>query len=415
MARRKTLTDKQVAELKPKAARYALADPELRGHYVRVTPNGVRTFAAVTRDPHGKQVWATLGTADVLKIDEAREKAREAIKRVKAGLPAVEAPPVKPDTFGAVVTTFIKRHVEAKGLRSQKEIERILNVYVLPEWKDRDFASIRRSDVSKLLDTVEDKSGARQADYVLAVVRKVFNWHATRDDDYVSPIVKGMRRTDAKTGTRDRILSDDEIRTVWRYAEGAGTFGAMVRLALLTAQRREKIATMRWADVSDVGVWTIPTEAREKGNPGSLRLPAAALAIIRAQSRVEGNPYVFAGRTEGPWNGWSRAKSDLDDAILKAAREAAAKRGDDPAKAKGLPAWTLHDLRRTARSLMSRAGVRPDISERVLGHAIAGVEGVYDRHGYADERADALAKLAGLVELILDPPAGNVVAMVAAS
>jgi len=415
MARRRTLTDKQIADLKPRSARYTVPDPDLRGLYVRVTPGGGRTFAAVARDPHGKQVWATLGTADILKIGEARERAREALKRIKAGRPPFEAPPAKPDTFGAVAKSFLVRHVEAKGLRSGREIRRILDVYVLPEWQDRPFASIRRSDVSKLLDTVEDRRGKRQADYVLAVVRKLFNWHATRDDRYVSPIVRGMRRTDAKGGTRDRILADDEIRTVWRYAEGAGNYGAIVRLLLLTAQRREKVGAMRWADVSDDGTWTIPTEAREKGNPGVLKLPAAALVIIRAQSHVEGNPYVFTGRTEGSWNGWSRAKRDLDDAILRAAREAAVKHGGDPADARGLREWTLHDLRRTARSLMSRAGVRPDIAERVLGHAIAGVAGVYDRHTYADERADALAKLAGLIESILNPPAGNVVKMVAAS
>jgi integrase len=76
-----------------------------------------------------------------------------------------------------------------------------------------------------------------------------------------------------------------------------------------------------------------------------------------------------------------------------------------------MPPWVLHDLRRTARSLLSRAGVRPDISERVLGHAIPGVEGVYDRHSYSDEKADALNRLAALVESIIDPPVGNVVAM----
>ena len=74
------------------------------------------------------------------------------------------------------------------------------------------------------------------------------------------------------------------------------------------------------------------------------------------------------------------------------------------AKIEQLPNWTLHDLRRTAKTLMARAGVRPDISERVLGHVIAGVEGIYDRHSYADEKRDALEKLAALIDLILHPP-----------
>ena len=102
MARRKTLTDLQVAKLKPGAKRITLPDPELSGHYVRITPTGAKSYCAVTRDPHGKQVWATIGTTDVYSIDEAREKARVAIKRIKAGQPAKEPSPIEPDSFRSV-------------------------------------------------------------------------------------------------------------------------------------------------------------------------------------------------------------------------------------------------------------------------------------------------------------------------
>jgi hypothetical protein len=136
---RKTLTDKGVAALKARPQRYAFPDPELRGHYVRVQPSGAKSFVAVTRSPHGKQVWATIGAADVLSIDEAREKARKTIKRVLEGLPAMEAAKRKPDTFGDVADNWLKRHVEAKGLRSEAEIKRLLKNHVLPRWKDRSF------------------------------------------------------------------------------------------------------------------------------------------------------------------------------------------------------------------------------------------------------------------------------------
>jgi integrase len=119
-----------------------------------------------------------------------------------------------------------------------------------------------------------------------------------------------------------------------------------------------------------------------------------ALEIIRAQPRFASNPYVFAGRGDGHFNGFSPCKQTLN------------------AKVKIAP-WKFHDLRRTARSLMSRAGVRPDIAERVMGHAIAGVEGIYDRHSYLDEKADALKRLADLIEKIINPPIGNVVSLVA--
>jgi integrase len=378
---RKTLTDKGVLALKPRLKRYAFPDPELRGHFVRVQPSGAKSFVAVARDPYGKQIWSNIGAADVLKIDDAREQARAALKRIKVGLPAFDAPPVKPDTFKAVAENWLKRHVAAKKLRTEREIKRTLEKYVYPQWQDRDFVSIKRSDISALLDHIEDAHGGRQADLVLATVRSISNWFAGRDDSYVSPFVRGMRRV--KNGARARILDDDELRLIWKQAEANGQFGAIIRLLLLTGQRREKVATIKWSDIAD-GVWTIATAEREKGNAGSLALPVQALKIIEAQPRIGDNPYVFAGRGLGCYN-ISMSKGPFD------------------AKLPTMPRWTLHDLRRTASSLMSRAGIRPDISERVLGHAIGGVEGIYDRHQYDHEKADALARLATLIDSIVHP------------
>jgi integrase len=377
---RKPLTDKGVAALKSRASRYAFPDPELRGLYVRVQPSGAKSFVTVARDPYGKQVWTTIGAADVLGVDEARDLAREAIKRVRQGLPAIEPPPARPDSFKAVAENWLKRHVAAKKFRSEYEIRRVLERYVYPHWGNRDFISIKRSDISTLLDHVEDNHGAQQADKVLSVARGIANWFAGRDDDYVSPFVRGMRR---HSGARTRVLEDDELPVIWKTAEGNGQFGAIVRLLLLTGQRREKVNSMKWADLAD-GVWTIATVEREKNNAGSLALPAQALAIIQAQPRVGENPYVFAGRGNGAYD-ISQSKAPFDRKLPK------------------MPHWTLHDLRRTSRSLMSRAGVRPDIAERVMGHAIAGIEGVYDRHSYREEKADALRRLAMLVDGIVNP------------
>ncbi len=397
MARRKTLTDNMVAKLKSGPTRLTLSDPELRGHYVRVTPTGAKSYCAVTRDPQGNQIWATIGSTDHHSIDEAREIARTAIKRIKAGLPAVEPPPVKPDSFEAVAQNYVERHVRANRLRSRPEIERILNKYIYPVWRDREFVSIRRSDVTKLLDAVQDNHGPRQADYVLALARGIMNWYASRTDDYSSPIIRGMGRVDPKNRKRARILDDNEIRAVWKVAEDNGAFGAIVRLALQTAQRREKLASMRWQDVTIDGAWDIPSEEREKGSGGMLVLPEAALDIIRAQDRVGENPHVFAGRGEGHFKGFSPCKRAFDEKVTKAL------------DGKEFEPWQIHDLRRTSRSLMARAGVRPDIAERVMGHALIGIEAVYDRHSYRDEKADALKRLAGQIETILHPATENVV------
>ena len=386
--------------MKSRAARYSFPDPELRGHYVRVTPGGVKSYVVIARDSaSGKQVWATIGGADLLSVTEAREKAREAIKRIQAGQPAF-ATPLKAETFADVSEQWLKRHVQAKGLRSEGEVTRLIKAHVYPAWRDRPFLDIRRSDVARLLDEVEDDHGARQADYVLAIVRGVMNFYASRADDYVAPIVQGMRRTNPKERARARTLDDAELRAVWKAAEGDGAFGAFVTLLLMTAQRRDKVASMRWTDIADDGTWTIPAEAREKGAGGELKLPEAAIAMVRAQPRLGDNPYVFpAVRTvkgkAACMSGWSKRKRALDAKIAL--------------ELPGMPQWQLHDLRRTSRSLMSRAGVLSEHAERVMGHAVGGVEGVYDRHAYVDEKAAALRRLAALIERIAHRDSARVV------
>lgn len=383
---RKKFDDQWVRSLRPAAKERKISDGELAGHYVRVTPTGRKSFAAVARTPEGKQVWATLGTSKMLTIEEARVKAIAAIKRIKAGLPAFEAPKVAPETFEQVADRWLRR--ETTGYRSADEIRRILDVYVLPDWRERPFVEIRRRDIIALLDKIEDEHGQRQAHYMLAVVRRIMRWQAGRDDEYSCPVVPGMSSYKPKQHERKRTLDDDEIRAVW--AACSGRFGAIVKLCLLTGQRRDKVAGMLWGAL-DGDTWAVPAEARQKGTGGFLRLPAAALAIINEQPRTT-DPRVFAG-----FNGWSKCKVALDMA-------------SGVTIDKDGVSWTVHDLRRTARSLMSRACVQREHAEQVLGHAIAGVEGVYDRHTYAKEKADALAKLAGLLDRILHPQE-NVIAL----
>ena len=149
---------------------------------------------------------------------------------------------------------------------------------------------------------------------------------------------------------------------------------------------------MRWADISLDGVWRIPVAPREKAAGGALVLPPAALAIIQTMPRLASNPYVFAGRGEGPSTDSVRQRPSSKTRL--------------PAD---MPRWTIHDLRRTSRSLMSRAGVQSDIAELVLGHVLGGIRATYDLHRYEQEKGDALKRLAALIETIVNPPAANVV------
>jgi integrase len=323
----------------------------------------------------------SIGNVTHLDIEDARGRAREVITALKEGRDTAG-----PESFAAVSEEWFKRHVSK--LISANAIRGYFTRYFLPEWSGRDFQSIRRGDVTKMLDTIEDQSGASAATHALAHLSGVFSWYALRNENYASPIIRGMRRTSAKERARKRILSDDEIRTLWKVR---GTIGDLIKLLLLTAQRKDKVASMKWADISN-GTWSVPNGDRQKGTGGDLVLPGMALDIINARPRFASNPYVFAARGGAYWRRYSEAVKELPP----------------------LPHWTLHDLRRTARSLMSRAGVRPDIAERVLGHAIGGVEGVYDRHHYQEAKADALKRLAGLIDAIINPPADNVVSLRAA-
>jgi integrase len=380
---RRSLSDNGVRALKPRAARYLHPDPELGGHGVRVMPSGVKSFVVVANDPDGKQHWITLGRCDAMPIEEARGEARAVIKRIRAGLPAREPTAPAPESFAAVAQRWSERVV--KDFRRARETRRIIATHLVPALGERPFEAIRRSEVVALLDAVEDGHGTRTADTVLTTLRGLMNWHAKRVDGYTPPLARGMGRQSTAAAARKRILDDDEIRRLWQAADAAGTYGALVQFALLTAQRRDKLAAIRWDDVAG-GIWTIRSEPREKGHGGPLPLPPTALAIIERQPRMGSSPYIFAAAySGGPFGDFSANKRKLD-------------------RAAGISEpWVFHDLRRTARSLMSRAGVEFLLAERILGHSVKGVAAIYDRHDYRDEKANALHRLANTVIGIVEP------------
>jgi integrase len=400
---KKRLTEQGVAKLKlPKTGTVDYYDAGMPGLVLRLNYGGAKSWRALYYVPtvakSGKRkgqrisipTTHELGRFPILSLKQARDKARVFLADPQRALAQADV-----GSFKEIAEAFIKLHVEnpdpKSKLRTREEVVRVLTKYVFPHWQHRQFRDIRRGDVAALLDKVQLNNGPRQADVVLAVVRKLMNWYQSRNDDYVTPIVKGMHRHNGGDHKRKRVLgskltsenayNDAELRALWKACDDAGTFGALIKVLLLTGQRRNKVATMQWEDLNDAGVWTIPKEDREKTNAETLRLPQAVLDIINAQPRIAANPYVFAGRGSGPFNSFSQRKEELDKKL-------------------NIPPWVIHDLRRTAKTLMARAGVRPDISERVLGHTIRGVEGVYDQHGYDTEKADALNRLAALVDTI---------------
>jgi integrase len=371
-----------------------------RGFGVRVTAAGVRSFVIRYRASHRERLF-TIGQHPDWKVINAVREARTLRQRIDRGEDpladrrAVEAS--AEDTFQAIAEEYQKR--EGGRLRSADWRKRTLERLVYPTLGAKQIGEIKRSEIVRLLDKIEDENGATMADRTLAVVRKIMNWHASRSDDFRSPIVRGMARTKPKEHARERTLTDDELRTVWRVAEAStGPFGRLVRFILLTAARRAEASALARGEL-DGADWTLPA-ARNKTKMDLVRpLSDAALAVL--PEKVKGCDFLFSTDGRTPISGYSKFRRLFDNAILAELRK------HDP-QAKQLPRWTLHDLRRTARSLMSRAGVPSDHAERCLGHVMAGVRGTYDRHKYHDEKRQAFEKLAAQIERILNPPPANV-------
>ncbi len=398
---------------------------EIPGFGVKCTPRGTKVFLLTYRFPKGRagkvKRW-TIGTYGQITVDQAREVATIKRGEIARGIdPMAElqvqrqaaiAERAKPrTTVKAVIANFMKRHAKAQN-RSWAETQRIFDHDVIPAWGSRQIESIARADVVELLDGIEDRGAPVMADRTLAAVRKLFRWHAARHDTFVPPIVPGMSRVRPKERARTRVLTDAEIRLLWRALDDQPhPFGPLVRLLLLTAQRRDEVAGMRRSEVTDA-LWTIPADRYKTKLPNVVPLSDSALSVLAGLPRR--GDLVFTSTGETAFSGFSKAKRALDARMVELAIEAlgleavkAKKRKKEPL----VPPWTLHDLRRTGKTLMQRAGVRPDVSERVLGHVIAGVEGTYDRHTYEAERKDALDRLATLLARIIDPPAGNVIEM----
>jgi integrase len=336
----------------------------------------------------GRRKRMTLGAYPATSLSSARAQADTAKANVEARKDPRSALS-KPETLTAICEEYFAR--EGAALRTGAFRKTTLERLVYPALGDRPINDVRRSDVVRLLDAIEDECGPAMADQALAYLRRVFTWHAARSDDFRSPIVRGMARTKPSERARERTLSDEELRTVWKVAEAQSVFGHFVRFILFTGARRNEAAEMAWTEI-DKGDWTLPA-ARNKTKVDLVR-PLSKAAIASLPER--GGPFVFSTDGLAPISGFSKFKLAFDRAVATELRK------HDPER-EALANWTLHDLRRTARSLMSRAGVPPDHAERCLGHVIPGVRGVYDRHRYAEEMARAYEALAALVALIVDP------------
>lgn len=374
-----------------------------RGFFVRVTRDGAKAFVMDYRiGPKQRRYtigrwpdWTALAAVKEARalrqrIDRGEDPLAE---RKEAKAAAARPEPGAEKTLGDVLDEFLAVHVE-KRLRRPDHYRSTFQRLVKPVLGAVPIYTLRRSEIANMLDGIEERNGPAMADQVLAYLSSCFNWYAARDDDFPPPRLRGLRRRRGRDG-RDRTLTDDEIRIIWRATKGAGDFGPVVRFLLLTGQRSGDVFGMEWSELDGTS-WTIPGERYKTGKAHTVELSKSAMEIVEAQPRT--GRLVFPGRNGVRMRGISSRRDSFGALVTKING------------GKALPNWTLHDCRRTARSLMARAGVRPDIAERVVGHVVGNTVGrIYDRHTYEADKRAALEALARLIADILDPQPANVV------
>jgi integrase len=390
---RRKLTDAFVksATAEPGAERTIFWDTEVKRFGLMVTRNGAKSFVLQYRDRMtGSQHRLTL-PQDCFDVKKAREWARDNKADVRlGGNPMAErrkTEGLKETLFAAVVQKYLE---SAAKYRSLKLIESSLRRYTLPVFGQKQITEIRKSDVAAMRDRIAKGPGPGAADYAVFVMARVLNWHERNSDTFKAPSFKGLTLQKASEQARTRTLNDDELRAFWRATEGAtGPFRPMLRFILLTATRRDEAADMKWSELEG-GDWIIPKERYKTKVPLLIPLSQAARDLLASIPRTR-SPFVFATASGKAITAFAKPKAALDEES-------------------GVKDWTIHDLRRTARTLMSKAGVNENHAERALGHLIGGIRGVYDRHAYYDEKKRAFEALAAQIDSIINPQA-NVVPM----
>jgi integrase len=409
---RKKLTDLFVSTAKaPSKGRVEYFDTTFPALAFRVTETGHKSWSLFYR-AGGRLRRYTIGSYPAFKPSDARRAASAALHKVEAGGdPAEEkrarrnAPKPEADDFASVARRYLEEQVKRNTAASTyRETARIIEQDVIPEWGKRAIGSIARRDVVALVDKKVASGAEIQANRVLARLRTLFGWAAGKDLIIVNPCDGAKPPTKEKA--RDRVLSEGEIRVFWTAAGELGwPFGHLFKLLLLTAQRRDEVATMEWAEIDIEGrLWSLPREKAKNDQGHDVHLSALAVEVLAALPHVAGG-LVFSTNGRTTVSGFSRAKERVDSLMASAA-------------GREVEPWILHDLRRTATTGMARLKFAPHVVDRVLNHTsgtIRGVARVYNRFDYLDERKAALEAWGRAVEAIVSgAEASNVVELAAA-
>jgi integrase len=375
-----------------------VTDTELQGFCAKRTKDGASfsfRYPSPTRPGHHRSI--TIGSHPQITPDIARGIARQHAASVAGGQDPLDQ---RIENQAAVAARDARPTVEAafsinctdpkfSGLRTAAERTRFFRNWILPALGQQHMAELSRRQIAGFLDDVRSKGGVFVAQKAYAFLSAFFGWYEVRDETFRSPMVSGLAPMSPRKYARERVLGPAELRDLGAALDGTEpTYAAIVRVLLFTGAREGEIAKLRWREIEPDRI-VIPRQRAKADRTQEIPITDTVrneLAKRRPQTgRPKPDHHVFS-TTGGmaPFSGFSKAKRRLDDRI-NALRKA---RGDEP-----MPHWTIHDLRRTARTVMSGAGVPTDVAERVLGHAIQGVRSVYDRHDYFSQKLQALQAL----------------------
>jgi integrase len=414
MGQKVNLTDRKLKSLKPtpQGTHEDIWDEGCRGLGVRVSDKGRRTFVLMARYPGSDNpTRRALGTYGELTLEQARKKARDWLELIAKGIDPKDENErsrqaeqrKREDTFGAVCEEFFQRHLSKtrQARRAGVDIRREF----ISRWADRPITEITRRDVLAVIDGCVDRGNPYQAHNLLGYARRIFNWAIARGVYGLESSPCDRMRPKEVIGAkkvRIRVLSNDELRALWRASEAMGyPYGPLFQLLAVTGQRKSEVAEARWSEFDlEKKLWEIPAERMKSDAGHAVPLSDEAMKILQSLPRFTRGDCLFSASygARPVVGGFDKMKKDLDARMQ-------AELG------RSFPPFVIHDIRRTMRTGLSTLPVPDLIRELVIAHSKPGLHKVYDQHAYLDEKRRALTLWAGRLRDIVTPPPANVIAL----
>ncbi len=388
---KKRLTDRFVQSVAPPASgRAVYIDDDAPGLELRVSADRRKSWSIRYRPKGSERKRETYGRYPAVSLAEARQRAKDIGAAAAKGIdpPAAEQrereeqrkADNRPHTVCDLVDEYVERYCKPNQ-RKWMLTARMFDSHVKPAIGSKPLAELLRADIVELLDDLQNDKGLRaQVNRVRSQILAALNWGIERDYLDTNPAAAIKKRK--IEASRDRVLTDDELRAIWCAADAlSDPSRSLVKAWILTGQRRDEVRCMTWSEIdASRAVWTLPA-ARNKGKREH-EIPLAPTMVAVLDGLRRRGPPVFTTDGAKPYAGQKRLKTILDREL-------------------GVTGWTFHDFRRTASTGMAALRVPQDAIDRVLNHAKGTLAGTYNRHDYLDQKRKALEAWAERVAFIV--------------